>query len=187
MQRLSRVHVPTLTGVLTVLSLGLVFGAVLGYIPPALVPEPPDWVITAIPHVNAVLSATAIGTISFGWYWIRRGAIDRHRSAMIVSTVLFAAFLGLYLYRLVVLGGPEPFPGPEPVYRFVYLPVLGIHILLAMVCIPLLYYVLLLALTYPVESLGRTNHSRVGRVAASLWLISFSLGIVVYVLLHGVY
>lgn len=187
MQQLSRVHVPALTGVLTLLSLGLVFGAVLGYIPPVVVPKTPDWVITVIPHVNAVLSATAIGTISLGWYWIRRGAISRHRNAMIVSLILFATFLGLYLYRLVVLGGPTSFPGPEPVYRFVYLPILGIHILLAIVCIPLLYYVLLLALTYPVEHLGQTNHPRVGRVAASLWLVSFSLGIVVYVLLHGVY
>lgn len=187
MQQRLRVHVPALAGVLTLLSLGLIFGAVLGYIPSTLVPEAPDWIIAAIPLVNAVLSAAAIGTIGLGWYWIRRGRVDRHRGAMLVSTGLFASFLGLYLYRLVILGGPAPFPGPEAVYRFVYLPILSVHILLAMICIPLLYYVLLLAFTHPVERLGETNHPRIGRVAASLWLISFSLGIVVYVLLHGVY
>lgn len=187
MQQLSRIHVPTLTGLLTVISLGLVFGAALGYIPPVLVPEAPDWVVDAIPHVNAVLSATAIVTISLGWYWIRQRRVDRHRKAMLASTGLFAGFLALYLYRLVLLGGPEPFPGPESVYQFVYLPILAVHILLAMVCIPLLYYVLLLAVSHPVSELGRTRHPRIGRIASSLWLISFAMGIVVYLLLHGVY
>ncbi len=187
MQRRVRAHVPALTGLLTVVSLTLVFGAVLGYVPNTLVPDAPDWVITTIPLVNALISATAIGTISLGWFRIRQGQIESHRRAMLVSTGLFVGFLGLYLYRLILLGGPEPFPGPATVYRFVYLPLLGIHILLAMVCIPLLYYVLLLAFAYPVGELGRTRHPTVGRVAASLWLISFSLGIVVYTLLHGIY
>ena len=100
--------------------------------------------------------------------------------------MLFVAFLVLYLYR-VSLVGPAPFPGPDSVYQFVYLPVLAIHILLAIVCIPLLYYVLLLALTHDVAELPATNHPRVGRVAASLWQISFALGIVVYLLLYAVY
>lgn len=187
MQRYARHHVPALTGVLTVISLGLVFGAALGYIPASLVPEAPGWFVDAIPHANVAISASAILTIGLGWYWIRAGRTDRHRAAMYASLVLFVAFLVLYLYRLTVLGGPEPFPGPDAVYRFVYLPVLGIHILLAVICIPLLYYVLLLALTRPVPELRRTAHARIGRVAASLWLISFALGIVVYLLLHGAY
>lgn len=178
---------PALTGVLTALSLALVFGAVLGYIPNALVPAAPEWVITAIPHLNVAISFSAILTISAGWYWIRRGAVGKHRLSMWASTGLFAAFLALYLYRLVVLGGPEPFPGPETVYRFVYLPLLGVHILLAIVCIPLVYHALLLAFSYPVHELARTRHAAVGRVAASLWLVSFGLGIVVYTLLHVVY
>lgn len=187
MQQQVRAHVPALTGVLTAVSLALVFGAALGYIPSTLVPAAPDWVVTTIPHVNAVISATAIATISLGWYSIRRGRAKRHRRAMLVSTGLFAGFLALYLYRLIRLGGPEPFPGPDTVYQFVYLPLLSIHILLAVVCIPLLYYVLLLAFSYPVSELGRTRHPRIGRIAASLWLISFTLGIGVYVLLHVVY
>lgn len=187
MQRYARGHVPTLTGVLTAVSLAVVFGAALGYIPATVVPRAPDWFVETIPHINAVLSLSAILSISLGWHWIRVGRIDRHRVAMIASTALFVGFLGLYLYRLTLLGGPEPFPGPETVYRFVYLPLLGIHILLAMVCLPLVYYVLLLAVTRSVRELRRTSHARIGRVAASLWLISFTLGVAVYVILHGVY
>lgn len=187
MQQQVRAHVPALTGVLTAVSLAFVFGAALGYVPSGLVPSAPQWVVTTIPHLNAVISLTAITTISMGWYWIRRGQVGKHRLAMVASTTLFAGFLVLYLYRLILLGGPEPFPGPETVYQFVYLPLLGVHILLAVVCIPLVYYVLLLAFSYPTSELGRTHHPTVGRVAASLWLISFSLGIVVYTLLHVVY
>lgn len=181
----TRDHVPVLTGVLSVVSLALVFGAVLGVFE-AVAPTAPEPVIDAIPHVNAVLSAVAIGTIVVGWRAIRRGAVERHRRLMLVTVGLFVAFLALYLYR-VSLVGPAPFPGPDSVYQFVYLPVLAIHILLAIVCIPLLYYVLLLALTHEVAELPATNHPRVGRVAASLWLISFALGIVVYLLLYAVY
>lgn len=182
-----RAHVPALTGVLTAVSLALVFGAALGYIPSRLVPGSSDWVLATIPHINVALSLGAITTISLGWYWIRRGEIAKHRLAMLVSLLLFVGFLTLYLYRLISLGGPEPFPGPEPVYQFVYLPLLGVHILLAVICIPLLYYVLLLALSRPVSELRRTSHAQIGRIAASLWLISFGLGVVVYLLLHGVY
>lgn len=187
MTALARRHVPALTGLLSVLSLALVFAAAGGRIPPSAVPTPPQWVLDVIPTVNAVISLLAIGTISLGWRAIRRGNVDRHRLAMIVSAILFAAFLVCYLYRLVVLGGASPFPGPDAVYRFVYLPILAIHILLAIVCIPLLYYVLLLAATHSVADLRTTAHARIGRIVAPLWLTSFALGIVVYVLLHLLY
>ncbi len=187
MEYVPRERVPVLTGLLTVVSLALVFGAVGGAIPQGVVPTPPGWVIDAIPHVNVALSLAAIGTITVGWRAIRRGEVHRHRLAMIASVVLFATFLVLYLYRLVVLGGAAAFPGPDPVYQFVYLPILGIHILLAVVCIPLLYYVLLLAASRSIADLYESRHAAVGRIAASLWLVSFALGVVVYVMLYVLY
>jgi putative membrane protein len=179
-------RVPELTALLTVVSLALVFGAVLGQLPVALLPRAPEAVFAAIPHLNAVLSALAIPTIGLGWYWIRRGQVDRHRRAMATAVVLFAGFLVLYLYRVAVLG-PTEFTGPAAVERFLYLPLLAVHILLAVVCIPLLYYVLLLALTRPVERLRGSRHRQIGRVVAPLWMISFALGLAVYLLLYVVY
>jgi putative membrane protein len=181
----ARNHVPALTGLLSLISLGLVFGAVLGLFDGTL-PRAPMAVLDAIPTVNALVSALAVGTIATGWRAIRRGAVARHRKLMGVSLALFVTFLVLYLYRVSLLG-PAPFPGPDTIYQFVYLPVLAIHISLAIVCIPLLYYVLLLALTRPIAALSETNHPRVGRVAASLWMISFALGIVVYLLSYVIY
>lgn len=167
--------------------LATVFAAVRGAVPAEMLPTASPAVVAAIPHLNAVLSVLAIGTIAKGWRAIRRGRIRTHRRAMLVATALFAAFLTLYLYRLVIQGGPHPFPGPTAYYRFVYLPVLIVHIALALCCIPLLSYVLVLGLTIPPERLGQTLHPRVGRVAAILWLISFALGTVVYSLLYLVW
>jgi putative membrane protein len=186
MELRARDRVPALTGLLTVVSLALVFGAVGGVIPQSLLPRAPDSVLAVIPHVNAAISATAIVTILSGVTFARRREFTRHRYAMVTSLVLFATFLVLYLYRLTLVG-TTAFPGPEGVYTTVYLPVLAIHILLAIVCIPLLYYVALLALTRPLSDVFGTKHKRVGRVSATLWLVSFALGIVVYLLLYVVY
>jgi putative membrane protein len=182
----ARDRVPELTAALSLTSLALVFGAALGAIPRDALPRAPDAVIAAIPHVNAVVSTVAVVTIAAGVAFARRREFEKHRAMMLLSAGLFAVFLLLYLYK-VIMAGPATFPGPETVYRWLYLPLLAVHILLAVVCIPLLYYVLLLGTTHGVRALGETAHARVGRVAASLWLVSFVLGNVVYALLYVVY
>jgi putative membrane protein len=185
MQSWVRDHVPALTVLLSVVSLALVFGAALQVVPTGSLPAP-ESVLEAIPHVNAVVSTAAIVTVLAGVLSARRGEYRRHRALMLVSLALFAVFLALYLYK-VSIQGPAPFPGPDAVYRLVYLPLLAVHILLAVVCVPLLYYVLLLGLTRPISEVPGTHHRQVGRVAASLWLVSFVLGNVVYAMLYVVY
>lgn len=182
----ARHRVPEIAGLLSAVSLALVFAAALGAIPDGVLPRASAAVFDAIPHVNAAVSTVAVATIAAGWYSARQGAYRRHRALMLTSLGLFAAFLALYLYK-VSIEGPAAFPGPGSVYRFVYLPLLAIHVLLAVVCIPLLYYVAGLGLTREIRELVETNHARVGRVAASLWLTSFVLGNAVYVLLYVVY
>ncbi|MFO7834046.1 MAG: DUF420 domain-containing protein [Halohasta sp.] len=185
MQLVSQQRVPLLTAVLSIVSLGLVFSAVGGVVPEWLLPRS-QTLVDLIPHLNAVISFTAIGTIVAGWRAIKRGEVETHRNLMLVSFGLFGAFLVFYLYR-VSIEGPSPFGGPDAVYQFFYLPMLAIHILLAVVCVPLLFYVLLLAVSRPVEEIYRSRHRNVGQVAAVLWLISFTLGIAVYGLLYVVY
>ena len=179
-------RVPEIAALLSVVSLAAVFGAVGGVIPASVLPRAPDAVVDAIPHVNAVLSTAALVTIPLAVRAVRRGRIRRHRALMTATLGLFAAFLVLYLYRITVRG-TTAFGGPDAVYRFVYLPTLGIHVLLAIVCVPLLYYVALLAATRPIPELRGSLHPRVGRIAAALWFVSFLLGDVVYLLLYVVY
>lgn len=170
---------------LTAVSLALVFGVVLGAVPGEALPRVPA-LLTAVPHVNAALSLAAIPTIGLGWRWIRRGEVARHRRAMLAGLVLFAAFLALYLYK-VAIEGPTAFPGPAAVETYVYLPLLGIHVALAILCIPLLYTAVVVAATRPVDAIRSSPHARIGRVAAPLWIVSFALGLLVYVMLYHLY
>lgn len=186
MREWARENVPLLTAAASVVSLALVFGAVGGIIPSAVLPRASDAVIDAIPHLNAAISATAIVTILLGWRAIARGNVERHRAFMLTSFGLFVAFLVGYLYRLILVGTAS-FSGPDAVYTYLYLPFLAVHILFAIVCIPFVFYALLLAATRPYEELYHTRHAQAGFVGASLWLVSFAMGIGVYLLLYRLY
>lgn len=177
-----RDRVPVVAGLLSLVSLALVFGAVLGAVPRSLLPRS-DALVAAVPHANAAVSAVAIVVIATGVRAIRRGQVRRHRRSMLAGLALFGTFLVLYLYR-VSLVGPTHFEGPAWIGSFVYLPLLAVHVGLAIVCVPLLYYVALLAASRPVAEISGTPHPRVGRVAVALWLVSFALGIVVYLFLY---
>ncbi|MFB6081800.1 MAG: DUF420 domain-containing protein [Halanaeroarchaeum sp.] len=172
-----------LTGIVSAVALALVFAAALGAIPSGLLPHAPAWALAAIPTVNALVSLLALGTIATGWRRIRRGDVAGHRRMMLTSLALFATFLVLYLYK-VALEGPTAFTGPAVLRQYVFLPLLVVHVSLAVVAVPLLVYVLVLARSRPVADLPASPHPRVGRVAATLWLVSFALGILVYVLLY---
>lgn len=175
-------HVRAVAVVLSVVSIALVFAAALGVVPRDFIPRSTT-LVTVAPHLNAVVSVVAVATILAGWREIRRGNVRRHRLAMVVAFGLFLAFLVLYFYK-VILAGPKEFAGPDVVFTFVYLPVLVVHILLAMLTLPLLYYVLLVAVTRPVSSIPDTPHPRIGRLAATMWIVSFVLGLVVYVMAY---
>ena len=182
MQQTVKRNVPAVTAVLSIVSLGLVFGAARQLIPKALLPAAPEWLLEAIPHVNAIISVVAVVVILAGLRAIKREQYDRHRKLMLTGVVLFVAFLALYLYK-VALKGPNTFPG-SGVAELAYLGILAVHMVLAIACIPLLYYVLLLAVTRPMSELSETAHPKVGKIAAPLWLVSFVLGTVVYVMLY---
>ncbi|GAA0258652.1 DUF420 domain-containing protein [Halobaculum roseum] len=181
----AREHTLGVAGALSAVALGLVFAVVGGLVPGSALPRAPA-VLDAIPTLNAAVSLAAIATISLGVRAARARDFETHRRFMLASTGLFGAFLAMYLYRLAVLGTTD-FAGPAVVERFVYLPLLAVHILLAIVCVPLVVYVLTLAATRPIADLFDTAHKRIGRVAAVLWVVSFGLGVAVYVLLYLVY
>ncbi|SHH38690.1 DUF420 domain-containing protein [Halobaculum gomorrense] len=182
----AREHTLGVAGALSAVALGLVFAVVGGLVPSSVLPRAPTAVLDAIPTINALVSLAAIATIALGVRAARARDFEAHRRFMLASTGLFAAFLAMYLYRITLVGTTD-FGGPAVVEGFVYLPLLAVHILLAIVCVPLVVYALTLAATRPITDLSDTAHKRVGRVAASLWIVSFALGVVVYALLYLVY
>lgn len=186
MESLTNRQRDALTGVLATCAVIVVSLSASGQVPSNWVPEISGRTLDAIPHVNVLISILAVLMIGFGWNSIKRGSITTHKRAMLSASGLFVAFLVLYLLRLINLGGPSPFDGPDLVYYYIYLPILAIHIFLAIVCIPLLFDALAVALTTPRTELPTTRHPRIGKIAASLWIISYTLGIAVYILLHWV-
>ncbi|PSQ36559.1 hypothetical protein BRD05_02650 [Halobacteriales archaeon QS_9_70_65] len=87
--------------------------------------------------------------------------------------------------------GPTPTPSARKPRRErrggCHLPVLFVHIGLAVVCVPFVFYALLVASTRPVAEIYGTRHRTAGRVAASLWLVSFSMGVVIYAMLYHLF
>ncbi|MFC7068512.1 DUF420 domain-containing protein [Halobaculum lipolyticum] len=181
-----REHTLGVAGAVSAVALAAVFATAGGLVPSGVLPRAPTGFVAAIPTLNAAVSLAAIATITVGVRAARRRDFDTHRRFMLASTALFAAFLVMYLYRIALVGTTD-FGGPAVVERFVYFPLLGVHILLAVVCVPLVVYVLTLAATRPRADLLDTAHATVGRLAASLWVVSFALGVVVYALLYLVY
>ncbi len=178
-------HIVSMTVVLSVISLGLIFSTAGGYIPAQYLPRN-DFILNLIPHFNAILSIIAILSISKAVSHAIRGEIENHQKAMLFSFGVFILFLILYLYKVAILGTAE-FGGSENIKMFIYLPFLLIHIALAVICVPLLFYVLSIGLTHTVEEVKGTRHAKVGRIAAKLWIISFVMGGLVYLMAYQIY
>ena len=188
-----RDHPRAVVAAISVAGYAAVIGTFAGLVP--IYPELTRAQVNLLSHAIAVVNTATIGTISLGWYWIRRGQVRKHAAAMTSSFLLILTFLGLYLLR--VGGGPgekrivieaTAFLGTYAgTVRAVYLAALAIHIALSILAVPVVLYVLTLGATRSVPELRESPHARVGRVAASVWLLSLVLGVLTYVLLNHVY
>lgn len=166
------------------------YGAVLGvFLSPQfadLFPELTRQQVEFLTHAIALVNSTTIITLALGWYWIRSGEVRKHAAAMSTSFVLILLFLGMYLPR-VAGGGTKYFVGPDPVYS-AYLVLLGIHIVLSILAVPVVLYAIVLGISHTEQELRtETPHRRVGRLAAGSWLLSLILGVVTYLLLNHLY
>ncbi|TKX77880.1 DUF420 domain-containing protein [Halorubrum sp. SD626R] len=175
-----------ITLLLTVVGYGAVGGAFLVPEFQALFPTLTKGTVDLLAHAIAAVNTVTIVTLSLGWYWIRNDEVKKHAAAMTTSFVLILLFLGMYLPK-VAGGGTKYFVGPDPAY-YAYLIMLAVHILLSIVSVPVVLYALVLGLTHTERELrNQTPHRRVGRIAASAWLLSLVLGVVTYLLLNHVY
>jgi len=175
-----------ITLLLTVVGYGAVGGVFLVPEFQALFPTLTKGTVDLLAHAIAAVNTVTIVALSLGWYWIRNDDVKKHAAAMTTSFVLILLFLGMYLPK-VAGGGTKYFVGPDPAY-YAYLLMLAVHILLSIVSVPVVLYALVLGLTHTERELrNQTPHRRVGRIAASAWLLSLVLGVVTYLLLNHVY
>jgi len=139
-----------------------------------------------LPHAIAFVNSLALVLLVCGWWFIRNGFIKLHRIVMPSALGLIFLFLVMYVTR-IFLGGVKEFPGPQSVYLYIYLPILIIHLVLSIICIQPVLYVASIGLTHSIEHIPQTKHKIAGRIAVPMWILSLTLGLVVYILLYCVY
>ncbi|MFP4590094.1 MAG: DUF420 domain-containing protein [Halobacteriales archaeon] len=171
------------TAAVTALAYLVVVATFAGWLP---FPELSRATIDGLSHATALANAGTVVAILVGWHAIRTGRIRRHAASMVTAILLIGAFLVMYLTRIGG-GGEKEIVGAEGLVYTAYLVMLGVHVLLSILAVPLVVYVLLLALTRPVEAIYDSGHARLGRITATTWLLSLVLGIVTYLLLNHVY
>jgi putative membrane protein len=176
-------HPLAITALLSVVGYAAVVGTFLGVVPRSVFPDLSLWAVNRLADAIAVVNAVNVLVIAAGWRWIRRDEVEKHAAAMVTSFLLILVFLVLYLTKIGG-GGTKEFVGPALVY-YPYLAMLAIHIVLSIVSVPVVLYALVLGVTHsPTELRTQTPHRRVGRIAASAWLLSLALGVVTYLLLN---
>jgi len=176
-------HPLAVTALLSVVGYAAVIGTFLGVVPGSMFPELSLWAVNRLSDGIALVNAVNVLVIAAGWRWIRRDEVKKHAGAMVTSFVLILVFLVLYLTKIGG-GGTKEFVGPALAY-YPYLAMLAIHIVLSIVSVPVVLYALVLGVTHtPAELRNETPHRRVGRIAASAWLLSLALGVVTYLLLN---
>lgn len=181
--KIAREHPGAVAAVLTVVAYVVVVGTIYGDV--GLYPEISESTVDLLAHAIAVINTVTVACLLGGWYWIRADEVRKHRAAMLAATALIVVFLVLYLQKTGG-GGRKEVVSAAPLQEL-YLAMLGIHILLSMVAVPLVLYALTLAYTNTTTGLRETAHARVGRVAAATWLVSLVLGVVAYLMLTFYY
>ena len=169
--------------VLSVVGYAAVIGTFLGVVPGRVFPDLSLAAVNRLADAIALVNAVNVVVIAAGWRWIRNDEVRKHAAAMTTSFVLILVFLVLYLLKIGG-GGTKEFVGPTLAY-YPYLAMLAVHIVLSIVSVPVVVFALVLGLTHsPSELRNSTPHRRVGRVAASAWLLSLVLGVAAYLLLN---
>jgi putative membrane protein len=172
----------SVTAVLSVIGYVLVVGAFTGVLP---FPEISRDAVILLGDAIAVVNLFALTAILAGVYFIRTDQIRKHRAAMLTAFSLIMVFLVLYLTK--VGGGFEKEILAEGVVWGAYIAMLGVHILLSAVSVPVVLHAVVLGLTHTPAELRETVHAKVGRIAAAAWSLSLFLGLVTYVMLNHIY
>jgi len=172
----------SVTAVLSVIGYILVVGAFTGVLP---FPEISRDAVILLGDAIAVVNFFALTAILAGVYFIRTDQIRKHRAAMLTAFALIMVFLVLYLTK--VGGGFEKEILAEGVVWGAYIAMLGVHILLSAVSVPVVLHAVVLGLTHTPAELRETVHAKVGRIAAAAWSLSLFLGLVTYVMLNHIY
>ena len=130
-----------------------------------------------LPALNAILNGLSATALLIGFTFIRARKIAAHRAAMITAFVFSTLFLVSYIAHHA-LHGDVRYPQHAD-FRTFYLWLLGSHIILAIVSLPMVLVTFFFSLTrrFP-------QHKKIARWTFPLWLYVSITGVITYVMLH---
>ena len=133
-----------------------------------------------LPHINAGLNALAALLLCAGFYFVRKGEIERHRRMMLAAAAVSAVFLVSYLAHRANAPIFE-FRGQGLVRPFYYALLIS-HVALSVAIVPLVAITLWRALARRFDP-----HRRIARYTWPAWMYVSVSGIFVYLMLYQLY
>ena len=142
--------------------------------------------LSVFPHLNAALNTLSTTLIVFGFTFILRRDIAKHRFCMTTASAVSALFLICYLtyhsLRTYYLGiGPTKFAG-DGLARPIYFTILTSHTILATLIAPFILLTLYRGVKGQFE-----KHKRLARLVFPVWLYVSVTGVFVYLMLYHFY
>jgi uncharacterized membrane protein YozB (DUF420 family) len=134
----------------------------------------------ALAPFNAFLNLTSTLCLLTGYWFIRKKEARYHKRAMLGAVAASSLFLVFYVLRYS-LTGTHRFAG-QGVAKGVYLTILFSHMVLAVIIVPMVVGLLVLAFRSRFET-----HARLARWTFPIWLYVSVSGLLVYFLLYHVY
>lgn len=136
--------------------------------------------IDDLPTLNATLNGLSAVLLLSGYWFIKHGNRVAHQRSMIGALFVSALFLTSYvIYHLNA--GSRPFTGQGAI-RWLYFAILITHVVLAATIVPL-------ALVTASHGLRARfdRHVRIARWTFPIWLYVSVTGVIIYVMLYGVF
>jgi putative membrane protein len=130
-----------------------------------------------LPAMNAAFNGLSAVALLIGFTFIRARRIAAHRASMITAFLFSTLFLAGYILHHA-LHGDVRYPA-QAAFRTFYLWLLGTHIVLAVVALPLVLVTFFFSLSghFP-------QHRKVARWTFPLWLYVSITGVVTYAMLR---
>src|SRR5580698_7103208 len=130
-----------------------------------------------LPALNAILNGLSACALLLGYTFIRAKRIAAHRASMFTAFGFSTLFLVSYILHHA-LHGDVRYPA-QAAFRSLYLWLLGTHIVLAIVALPLILITFFLSLS------GRIPmHRKLARWTFPIWLYVSVTGVITYVMLR---
>src|ERR1700677_4241019 len=130
-----------------------------------------------LPALNAVLNGLAATALLIGFTFIRARRIAAHRASMFTAFAFSTLFLVSYILHHA-LHGDVRYPAGVA-FRTPYLWLLGTHIILAIVALPMILATFFFSLS------GRIPmHRKIARWTFPIWLYVSVTGVITYVMLR---